>query len=280
MFRFVDGEPALILQTEAEKILIVSDIHIGYEKSLEKKGIKIPSLTPRLSERLEHISTKQQPDRILLTGDIKHSIGKILPHEWQDIPEFFEKLLTLGPTVEVVPGNHDGSLKNLLPREVKLHSSRGVIMGEHMKALITHGHTWPAPIGFSVNLIIMGHNHFSVEFRESSGIRAVEPVWVVARWDPEKMAREYLISKGVRHHGDPRSVFWERFNIEVGDPQIIIVPAFNPMLGGMKINRVSIERYISPILQHSGVDLKRAEVYLLDHTYLGQSENLILSEVD
>ena len=280
MFRFIDKEPALMLQVDSEKILVVSDLHIGYERTLADKGVKIPSLAPRLYEKLEQIIFKQHPDRVMVSGDIKHGTAKLLPHEWMDVPEFFEKLLSLGIPIEVVPGNHDGGLTHLLPREVVLHSPRGAITRSQEKVLVTHGHTWPTPTGLSADLVVMGHNHFSVEFREASGVRAVEPVWVVAHWNTERMAAEFLRSSGIKYQGDARSAFQERFGFEVGDPTIIVVPAFNPMLGGMKINRASKERYISPILQPAVVDMEQAEIYLLDHTYLGRKKDLQLSEID
>lgn len=183
MFRFVEDEPALILQTDAEKILIASDLHIGYEKGLAGKGVRIPSLTPRLFRKIEKIVSEHNPDRIILSGDIKHGTVKLLPHEWRDVPEFFERLLTLRDKIEVVPGNHDGGLKQLLPRRVTLHTTRGMTVQNGRKVLVTHGHTWPAPTALDSDLVIMGHNHFTVEFREESGLRATEPVWVVARWD-------------------------------------------------------------------------------------------------
>ncbi len=280
MFSFVDNEPALMLQVDSEKILVVSDLHIGYERTLADKGVKIPSLAPRLYEKLEQIIFRQRPDRVMLSGDIKHGTMKLLPHEWMDVPEFFEKLLSLGIPIEVVPGNHDGGLMHLLPREVVLHSPRGAVTRSQKKVLVTHGHTWPTPAGLSADLVVMGHNHFSVEFRETSGVRAVEPVWVVAHWNPEKMAAEFLHSSSIKYQGDAQAAFQQRFGFEVSNPVIIIVPAFNPMLGGMKINRSSKGRYISPILQPEVVDMQQAEIYLLDHTYLGRKKDLQLSEID
>jgi putative SbcD/Mre11-related phosphoesterase len=280
MFRFIDNEPALMLQVGSEKILVVSDLHIGYERTLADKGVKIPSLAPRLYEKLEQIIFKQHPDRVMLSGDIKHGTVKLLPHEWTDVPGFFEKLLSLGIPIEVVSGNHDGGLEHLLPREVGLHSPRGAVTRNQKRILVTHGHTWPTPTGLSADIVVMGHNHFSVEFREASGIRKVEPVWVVAHWNSEKIASEFLHSSNIKYQGNPLSAFQQKFGFEVGNPTIIIVPAFNPMLNGMKINRTPKERYISPILQHGIVDMEQAEIYLLDHTYLGLKKNLQLSDID
>lgn len=282
MFRFVEKQPALIIQTETEKILLASDLHIGYEKGLADKGVKIPSLTPRLNRKIESVIVEEKPSRIILIGDIKHGTSRLLPHEWRDVPEFFERLLTRVEKIEVVPGNHDGGLKALLPPTVKIHTARGMVIQSRGKAtLVTHGHTWPEVKALSADLIVMGHNHFTVEFREETGVRKVEPVWVVTRWDPVRIAAAYLRSKKIAFHGDPLSAFRERFGTELGSSRIIIMPAFNPMLGGMRVNRASGSGYISPILASGGVDIEGAEFYLLDHTFLGRTRDLrLLSEVD
>ncbi len=281
MFRFVEDEPALILQTDAEKILIASDLHIGYEKDLARKGVRIPSQTPRLFRKMEKIVSEQNPDRIILLGDIKHGTVKLLPNEWRDVPEFFEKLLTLSDKIEVVPGNHDGELKHLLPRSITLHKTRGlIIQNKKEKILITHGHTWPTSTALDSDLVIMGHNHFTVEFREETGLRATEPVWTVARWKPVKIAEAYLRWKKIRYQGDPLSEFREHLKTDIGDPKIIILPAFNPMIRGMVINRSPDDSYISPILKSGAVDVDRAEVYLLDQTFVGRTSDIRLSELD
>ena len=44
--------PALILKINSEKILIISDLHIGWEVSLAKNGIHIPSQTPKLLKKI------------------------------------------------------------------------------------------------------------------------------------------------------------------------------------------------------------------------------------
>ncbi len=281
MFRLLDNEPALILKTKDENILLLSDLHIGYEKTLADKGVRIPSLTPRLYVNIEKIVTKYYPDRIILLGDIKHGTSKILAHEWRDVPEFFEKLLLLRKKIEVVPGNHDGGLKQLLPRSITLHTTRGITIniGNKIKALITHGHTWPKPASLDSDLIIMGHNHFTVEFNEDSGLRVNQPVWVVAKWEPTMIMAAYLRWMKIKYRGSPTLKFREHFKTEIGDPTIMIMPAFNSMLSGMVINKMLKAKYISPILASGGVDVNRAEVYLLDHTYLGRSSEMRLSAI-
>jgi len=278
MFRFIENEPAMILQAEGERILVISDTHIGFEKELAEKGVSIPSQTPRLLGKLEGIVKRHSPDRVVILGDVKHGTVKIQSQEWMDVPEFFEQLLRLVGNVEVVPGNHDGGLKALLPREVIFHRRERIFMGEG-KALLIHGHSWPSPKSFDSDLIIMGHNHFTVEFRETSGLRIVEPIWLVATWDPYRIAAAYLKASRVDVKGDPEARFREEFKTEVRSPIIIVTPPFNHMLGGMTVNGGHREGYISPIFRSEAVDIEDSEVYLLDGTYLGRVSELQLSEL-
>jgi len=63
-----------------DKTLIISDIHIGYEEELNKKGILIPRLSfIEIGKRLEKImkEVKGKIDTIIINGDIKHEFGTI-----------------------------------------------------------------------------------------------------------------------------------------------------------------------------------------------------------
>lgn len=97
---------------------------------------------------------------------------------------------------------------------------------------------------------------------------------------PAKIAAAYLRWKKIRYQGDPLSQFREHLKSDIGEPKIIIVPAFNLMLRGMVINRAPDDRYISPILESGAVDVDRAEVYLLDQTFVGRTSDIRLSELD
>ena len=48
-------------------------------------------------------------NRVIVVGDVKHSIGKVQDIDWGIIPWFFGTLLDIFQAVEVVPGNHDGA---------------------------------------------------------------------------------------------------------------------------------------------------------------------------
>ncbi|MEM2955888.1 MAG: metallophosphoesterase [Nitrososphaerales archaeon] len=274
MLKIVPDEPALILETPSDKILIISDLHLGFEKALSSKGINIPSQTQKILDKLKSIIEKFSPSRIIILGDVKHGTLKIVPQEWFDVPQFFYKIKDLVKSVEIIRGNHDGGLKALLPKGIKIHPSKGISIfdGKETYALM-HGHAWPYPNLLNCDVLIMGHNHLIIEFREH-GFRMVEPVWVMARWDRKKVAKSFLKYSGLKINDDPIASFKDAFGFSIGNPKIIIMPNFNPLLGGNAVN-VNDATLLGPLLYSRCIKLNESEIYLLDGSYLGHLSNLI-----
>ena len=88
----LSSHAALIVNEDSEKTLVISDLHIGWEISLAEEGIYVPSQTVKLLERLKRIIASEKPDRLLILGDVKHTVAKIETEEWRDVPRFFEEI--------------------------------------------------------------------------------------------------------------------------------------------------------------------------------------------
>lgn len=271
MIRMVPGEAALLLKT-GERILVIPDLHLGFERELAEKGIVIPSQTERIFTRLHKLLQRQKPDRLVFLGDIKHGTSIIQLQELKEIPRFFERLLKFVNKINIIPGNHDGGIERLLPENVELASSKGIVLRDGRKKIsLVHGHAWSDPESFSCDEMIMGHHHFTIMLRDSSGLRSFEPVWLMARWDRAKMAAAYLKSRGIRTGGDPPGTFRKNFKTSVKDTRIIVMPTFNDMLGGTALNRRKRDaRYLGPVFSSGAIEMDRSELYLLDGTYLGR----------
>jgi metallophosphoesterase superfamily enzyme len=56
-------------------------------------------------------------------------------------------------------------------------------------------------------------------------------------------------------------------------PKLIIMPAFNDILGGLPLNRLGTSR-MGPILRSGSLDTANSEVYLLDGTFLGKLRSI------
>ncbi|MEM1525319.1 MAG: metallophosphoesterase [Nitrososphaerales archaeon] len=275
MLKFIQNEPALLIKVNNEKILLISDLHLGFEKELYSHGFNIPSQIDRIYNKLGNLLNIYKPSRLIILGDVKHGTSKILPHEWSDIPNFFERLLTNVDKIDIIPGNHDGSLKTLLPSKVNLHTTKGLMLksGKRLIYLI-HGHSWPSPEAFTADILIMGHHHFVVEIMDTSGLRLIEPIWFVAKWDKEKIISSFLKSRRLKVGKNPINSFKKIFKFTPKNPRIIIMPTFNPLLRGMAVNKNTNKDYLGPIFESGAIDIENSELYLLDGTYLGYLSNI------
>lgn len=265
--------PALIIEN-SEKILVVTDLHIGWERVWSESGIYVPSQADKLSKKLLSLVEKYKPDRLILLGDVKQAITRVSMEEWREIPKFFETLQEHIDEVIIVLGNHDGDLEPLLTPQIRILPSSGLTIGSNPSIGLFHGHAWPSPEVLSSEILVMGHIHPVVWFRDRLGLWTVQQVWMKTKCSGELIASAYLKYLKVKAHGNPLKTFKLRTGLSLGDARLIILPAFNDLVGGVSINRLE-KRLMGPILHSKGVDVKAAEVYLLDGTYLGMTEQLV-----
>lgn len=249
MLKIVPGEAALIFSDSSGSTLLISDLHLGLEKEMAKKGFRVPSYTVKMVDRIRNLAETHRAEKIVVLGDVKHSVGRVEDIDWGVVPWFFETMLDLFPAVEVVPGNHDGSIRTVLPQKVKLHPSEGtVIGGGRVKVGLAHGHAWPSERAIEARNLVIGHSHFTYEMRDPLGTRSRDSVWVFARYDVGKM-----ISKaGYRSKAK-------------GEGELRVMPPFNRMVGGQPINsKKSFE--FGPVLSSGAISLDEADIFLLDGT--------------
>jgi putative SbcD/Mre11-related phosphoesterase len=273
------SDAAFLLRNGSERVMVISDLHIGWEVALAEEGVHVPSQTGRLIDRLKELLASEKPNRLIILGDVKHTVSKIELEEWRDVPWFFEDICKTVPKVQVVPGNHDGDLEALLPEPVELLSPRGVIVGD---TGLFHGHTWPDVQMLGCSTLVAGHVHPVVVFTDPMGFRITRQVWVRAPCDKLLLAKSVLKGNGVRVKKDeePQNIMKTRFDTELRAETFLIMPSFNDYLGGQAVNGSSIpkrkkfEGFISPVLRSGSINLDNAETYLLDGTFLGSIDQL------
>jgi len=251
MIKFVVDYPALFIPEE--NILVIADLHIGLESELYKSGIIIPPQAPKMQKQIERLIESTKVNRIVLLGDIKHIVPGMSFREEKEIPRMLD-YIAQKIHVDVVPGNHDGDLKKILPKEINFHSTKGFKIGKYG---FNHGHTWPSKELLTCDYLILGHNHPTIEFRDRLGYRLIERVWVKGKIIKEKMGEKYGIDKK-----------------ELGRLNLIIIPAFNELLGGSPLNSRPNEKLLGPLLANKFVNIDEMKAYLLDGTYLGSIGNL------
>src|SRR5260370_6006562 len=89
----VADQPALLIEKDGERVLVVADLHLGGEVSLSHQGIHVPSQVPRLLEKLRKIINDTHPRQLILLGDVQHAVAKVELDEWKYVPEFFDGLV-------------------------------------------------------------------------------------------------------------------------------------------------------------------------------------------
>ena len=242
----MDSEPALVVEGE-RKNLVVSDLHIGFEHkfSSNKNTINKSSSINEIIENIKKIIKKENPDTLILLGDVKSSIQNITKSEWRDVPYFFEEL---NDSLEIIliPGNHDANITRLIPNNVTLISPKGMIIDD---VLLTHGHTMPSKNYSNVNNIIMGHIH-PIYFEKNSLLNG-ERIWISIKTEKSNI-----------------------FSSSKGKINITIIPSFNPYFYATE--KKYYKKSISPIVEKIKNDAI-ARIATLDGTIIGNES--ILSDL-
>jgi metallophosphoesterase superfamily enzyme len=125
---------------------------------------------------------------IVNLGDVNHTIARAKIEEWKDVPEFFKEVSKKVKSIKIMPGNHDGDLKPLIPSNVEILPSSGIVAQENI-ALI-HDHAWPSLKLLKCKGLIMEHTHPVVAFKDAFDFRSFRQVWV----------KPFLIRKGLQKH--------------------------------------------------------------------------------
>jgi hypothetical protein len=269
--QLVPPYPAILLQENSDKALVVSDLHIGWERLLSQRGVHIPSQTPKIKDMLLKLIKETKPTDMIMLGDIKDAITKVSMEEWRDIPKIFEEIQEKVKHIHVILGNHDGNLEPLLPEAVNIVPSSGTSFGD---IGLFHGHAWPAPALLKCRSLVTGHVHPTVVIQDPMGLRITRQVFVKASCNSEQLTKSLLKYLGTKSDTNITNDLTEHSNVS----HLFIIPSFNQFLGGRPINEKrktkKTDAYIGPILRSGCINIDEAEVYLLDATFLGTVKQL------
>jgi uncharacterized protein len=245
-FRLTDDEGA-------HTYLVASELHLGIENELARRGAFLRSRSLALADRLAALARAQDADRLILLGDVKHRVTHLTPQERRDVPAFFERLSALD-RIDIAVGNHDAGLRSLLPRtkapNVRFHPAGGFLLrGEEARVACLHGHAWPRPALLAADTFLVGHTHAAVALVDEQGRSVTEWAWVRGRLDPAKVRAKYGRRAASR---------------------VVVFPPFNPLCGGTPVNRDGLLGPFAKLLEAAS-----AEAYLLDGRSLGRLGSLV-----
>jgi putative SbcD/Mre11-related phosphoesterase len=238
----IPNEPALFIKNK--NILVIADLHIGIESVLKEQGLNTASQTKAMTKHLVSLCEMYKPKEIILLGDVKHNIPSSTIQERRDVKTFLETIQPYG-LLHILPGNHDGNIKKLAPEEIKVHPSDGLVI-ENIG--FVHGHRWPSEEIMQCEQIIIGHTHPTIMFTDRLKHKAFESCWLKGKTIKKTLKEKYPAAKYL---------------------QILVMPAFNPLCGGIATNEKGVTGPIGKIM-----DVNNAQVYLLDGSSLGKVKDI------
>ena len=151
-------------------ILVIGDLHIGYDYMIKQSGVLIPErqvkdIISDLKEIFNMIKkTGKEIKKIVFLGDIKHAFS-YEPEEKYDFIEImnFLKLKIPEEDIILIKGNHD-----------TMDFSYGNMEDYHIESGIAflHGHkAFPEIFDKKVQVIVLGHLHPSITLQEKPGVK-------------------------------------------------------------------------------------------------------------
>ena len=236
------NEPALFINEK--KILVIADLHIGIETELSEKGINTTSQTEKIKNHFFKLYKNFKPKEIVLLGDIKHNIPSSTIQERKDVKNFLEEIQSYG-VIHIIPGNHDCNIQKISPMKTIIHPSYGFIIEN---IAFVHGHRWPCEEIMNCKQIIMGHTHPTIMFTDRLGFKTFEPCWIKSNFYNNKLKEKYPNSK---------------------NPEILVMPAFNPLCGGIAVNKEGVTGPLGKI-----INIENAQIFLIDGTFLGKIKDI------
>lgn len=243
------NERALLIESKDGNVLVVADFHIGLEYEFLGQGVRVPSQTGVMLERLNRLLSVTSSRKLVVLGDVKHQVPGTSYQELRELPGFLEGIKC--DSVDVVAGNHDAELEYVAPKKVALHQSSGIVLEKERKKFgLFHGHAWPARQLLGCDYLVCAHLHPIISITDPLGGRHREPCWLFSRMKQ----KEVIVNYGTAGNRDAN---------------VIIMPAFNALLGGLAINETaSFGSFFGC------VDFPNGEVFLLDGTGLGKIQDL------
>jgi len=152
--------------------LIISDLHIGYEQSLNREGIMIPRFQYKMIlERLQEIIKRSSVGKVIVNGDLKHEFGSITRQEWKEALNFIEFLQENFDDVILLKGNHDNFTK-FIAGKTGLEVYETYSLGDF---IIMHGDKIPEDImDIEESTIIIGHEHPCIGIRNGERLEKIK----------------------------------------------------------------------------------------------------------
>ena len=161
----LDGLPiAYIRSLDA---LVLSDLHLGYESHMAKKGVFIPKANlKKILGELEVALRIKKARQIIVVGDIKNDFSTVGDDEFNELYEIIQLCKKKKVELMLIKGNHDNFIDRYKESfRIGVFSNEARIEGY----LFFHGDKVPKLTGKRPRMLISGHEHPSIGIVKSIG---------------------------------------------------------------------------------------------------------------
>jgi len=180
--------------------------------------------------KVAEIAEKVGADRVIIAGDVKHDIG-LRARERREVEELVKALESVGvDKSEIIAVK--GNHDGGIDDVIHTEDSRGMRLG---KIGVFHGHAMPGDDVLQAKTLVFGHAHPAIFLKDRVG-GVKERIWLEGR-----------------------------IEIEGEEKEAIVIPAFNDLCSSTAVN---LEKPVGVLFKKW--DYRRAEVMLLDGTFLGE----------
>lgn len=156
------------------RILVLSDIHIGYYSSLRSEGSYLPTYDSlELQKTIDSLLTDYNGYHWIIAGDIKHNLGTYLSVEELSELQSILSSITSSCNLTLIIGNHDTGLHEIL-QDLNINCS---VVSTFIIENIVITHNQEFTVESSDKKFIIGHFHPIISTEFLKGIYV--PIFVV-----------------------------------------------------------------------------------------------------
>lgn len=216
----LDGVP--IAYIKSLKSLVISDIHLGYEGIMAKKGMLVPKVNLSSILKMLTRAIKDTGARaIIINGDIKNEFSDVTTDEFNELADLVKFSKSENVRLILVKGNHDNFVDRYKESfGIEIHR-QSMLVNDY---LFFHGEELP-DVPDAAKTLIMGHEHPAISIISDSGMK-------------EKL-KCFLFGKYMGRN-------------------IIVLPSINYFSGGTSVNTSPSGSLLSPVLRDMDVEKMHA----------------------
>ncbi|MFX1516758.1 MAG: hypothetical protein ACFFC6_10635 [Promethearchaeota archaeon] len=230
----------LLRKFDNTKILLVADLHLGFEAEWAKKGLatRNPAWSFKIIDQLKSDIEETLTDQLIILGDLEHSFihfrslqrngdGPWVSNKWlreKALSYFMREVVGIeGLKVSLIRGNQDTSVIKTMGNQIELEVEKEASLFNRLG--IFHGHMIPGKIVLSSSEIVLGHVHPSIEIIDELGLRHRYPVFAKLTISRKEALSLFNIQ-----------IEYEEFNLS-DQISLTILPAYSRYLPGFILNQ-------------------------------------------